>query len=75
MFRWTPLNRRERIVQWFRRYAPVPLKRCMVCHHWFWNWSFWHWTTWSYGLPEYCSRRCCDAELDEMMGVRSDDAS
>lgn len=62
MMDWTPLTRLGRVVQYWQQYAPIPFKKCTVCGYWFWNWHFWRPGTWRWGLPEYCSRRCCDAE-------------
>lgn len=61
---WLPLTRWERFKQWWCRYAPIPWKRCMICGRWFFNPFFWHRWTWKWGLPEYCSQKCCDDELD-----------
>lgn len=60
---WILLITRQRFIQWWCRYAPIPMKRCMVCGRWFWNWLFWHALTWRWGLPEYCSRQCADDDL------------
>ncbi len=67
-FNWVPLTHWQRHIQWWRQYAPIPIKRCMICHRWFWNWWFWHHSTWRWGLPEYCSAACAHWDADEMAG-------
>ncbi len=39
---------------------PIPLKKCLMCSRWYWNWWFWHPLTWRHGCPEFCSRDCAD---------------
>lgn len=66
---WNPLNRRKRFKQYWCRYAPLPFKRCMVCGRWFWDWHLIMHVRW--GIPEYCSRKCSDRELETLRDALS----
>lgn len=54
---------------WRRYFGWFPIQACYVCGAWYWGGIPWwslsdgHWQ-WMPCWMEYCSRECCDAELE-----------
>ena len=46
----------------FRWRNVIPWRRCLWCRRRFWGWPTWCWIRW--GIPEFCSYNCADAEMD-----------
>lgn len=62
---WIPLTRWQRFLRFWSYYV-CPWRPCMVCGRRFWNWGFWRWSSLHWGIPEYCSWACVEAEEEPM---------
>lgn len=60
---------------WYRRYFGwLPLQMCMVCGAWYWGGLPRWWivngrltNTWQASWMDYCSRACCDEDMDRLI--------
>ena len=62
-FNWIPLTRWERFVRFWCYYVN-PWRKCMYCGNRFFNRDFWRLYSIRWGVPEFCSKECADAEIE-----------
>ena len=64
-FNWVRLTRWQRFKRFWNYYIN-PWRPCVVCGKRFYNSDFWRWYSIKWGIPEYCSKACCDEEMDSL---------